>query len=234
MTPECLPVTIVTLFPAMFEGWLENGGVARARSRGVISVEFSNPREFGLGTHLQVDDYPFGGGAGMVMRPEPLFGATESIEGVSDGPIVLLSPRGRVFDQTVAHDLAAAPRLTLIAGHYEGVDERVATHLATDELSIGDYVLSGGELAAMVVVDAVARILPGAINHESVCEESFVGHLLEYPQYTRPADFRGWSVPEVLISGHHAKVAAWRRQQAEERTRRSRPDLMKSDAEPRV
>jgi tRNA (guanine37-N1)-methyltransferase len=183
-------------------------------------------RPFGIGRHLQVDDAPFGGGAGMVLRPEPLFAAVESIEGAGNGPVILLTPRGRRFSQTYAEQLASGRRLTLIAGHYEGVDERVTEHLATDEISIGDYVLSGGETAAMVVAEAVARLLPGAIDQASGVEESFVSGLLEYPQYTRPATFRGWDVPEVLTSGDHAKIKSWRRDRANERTRAVRPDLL--------
>lgn len=163
----------------------------------------------------------------MVLRPEPLFAAVESIEGAARGPVVLLSPRGRVFDQAIAAELASQPRLTLIAGHYEGVDERVGEHLVTDELSIGDYVLSGGELPAMVVVDAVARLLPGSIDVSSTVEESFVAGSLEYPQYTRPATFRDWDVPEVLLSGNHVKIAEWRADRSAERTRRLRPDLLR-------
>jgi len=215
----------------MFTGWLEQGGVGRARAKGLIDVQLVDLRPFGLGPHQQVDDSPFGGGAGMVLRPEPLFDAVESIERVEEGPVILLSPRGRRFTQAEAHELAGASRLTLIAGHYEGVDERVGDHLVTDEISIGDYILSGGEPAAMVVVDAVARLLPGAIDAESGVEESFVHALLEYPQYTRPADFRGWHVPDVLISGHHANIATWRRDQSAARTRRSRPDLLPREEE---
>ena len=218
--------SIITLFPDLFAGWLEYGGVARARAKGLVNVDLINPRQFGIGPHLQVDDYPFGGGAGMVMRPEPLFDAVEAIPLEQRGPVVLLTPRGRTFNQASAHELANGGRLTLIAGQYEGVDERVAEHLATDQLSIGDYVLSGGEPAAMVVVDAVVRLLPGAIDTESVREESFADGLLEYPQYTRPAVFRDWAVPDVLISGHHANVAKWRTDQARARTADVRPDLL--------
>ncbi|HEV3313112.1 MAG TPA: tRNA (guanosine(37)-N1)-methyltransferase TrmD [Chloroflexota bacterium] len=222
-----LRVDIVTLFPGMFQGWLECGGVGRAIDRGLLRVDLIDLRQFGLGRHLQVDDTPFGGGAGMILRPEPLFAAVESIADLGSGPVILLSPRGRRFSQAIAGELATGSRLTLIAGHYEGVDERVSEHLATDEISVGDYVLSGGEPAAMVIVDAVARLLPGAIDEQSTVEESFIsGGGLEYPHYTRPSTFRGWDVPEVLTSGNHAKIAAWRREQAGERTRSTRPDLM--------
>jgi tRNA (guanine37-N1)-methyltransferase len=210
----------------MFAGWLENGGVSRAKERGLVSVELIGLREFGIGRHLQVDDYPFGGGAGMVLKPEPLFAAVESIPQAREGPIVLMSPRGHMFNHRMAEELAEHQRLTLIAGHYEGIDERVSEHLVTHEISIGDYVLSGGELAAMVVADAVCRLLPGAIDAQSTAEESFNFGLLEYPQFTRPARFREWDVPEVLVSGNHAKIAEWRRAQAEDRTHRYKPDMV--------
>lgn len=210
----------------MFSGWIESGGVARAMDRGLVSVAFTNLRDFGLGRHVQVDDYPFGGGAGMVLMAEPIFKAVESIPGVEEGPIVLMSPRGRPFHHSIAVELSSSSRLTLISGHYEGVDERVSEHLVTDELSIGDYVLSGGELPAMVVLDAVTRLLPGVLDSDSTAEESFLSGVLEYPQYTRPASFRGWKVPEVLTSGNHAEIARWRRDQAEKRTQETRPDLI--------
>jgi tRNA (guanine37-N1)-methyltransferase len=221
-----LHVDVVTLFPGMFEGWLRYGLISRALERGIFSINLVDLRPFGLGRHLQVDDYPFGGGAGMVLKPEPLFAAVESLGLSADIPIILMSARGRRFEQPIAAELATLSRFVLIAGHYEGVDERVAEHLATDELSLGDYVLSGGELPAMVVIDAVVRLLPGAIDSESTREESFTGGLLEYPQYTRPAEFRGWKVPEVLLSGHHGEIAHWRRCQAIVRTAKYRPDLL--------
>jgi tRNA (guanine37-N1)-methyltransferase len=171
-----------------------------------------------------VDDYPYGGGAGMVMKPEPLFAAVEAV--YQGGPIILLDPAGRVFTQAIARELAAEPRITLLCGHYEGIDERVRAHLATDELSIGDYVLTGGELAAMVVVDAVGRLVPGVLAPDSTAEESHTAGLLEYPHYTRPPDFRGWQVPEVLLGGNHAAIARWRRKEALRRTRARRPDLL--------
>jgi len=209
----------------MFAPWLEHGVVSRALKRELVTVNLVDLRPFGLGRHFQVDDYPFGGGPGMVLKPEPVFAAVESIEGATSGPVVLLSPRGARFDQAAAARLASEPRVTLIAGHYEGVDARVSEHLATEEISIGDYVLSGGELPAMVVLDAVSRLLPGAIDDESTLEESFSTGLLEYPQYTRPASFRGWSVPDVLLSGNHAEIKRWRAEKAIEHTRRFRPDL---------
>jgi tRNA (guanine37-N1)-methyltransferase len=219
-------VDVVTLFRAAFDGWRESGGIGRTAGRGLLDLHLIDLRQFGIGRHLQVDDAPFGGGPGMVLRPEPLFAAVESIAGHKEGPIILLSPRGRRFSQADATALVRERRLTLIAGHYEGVDERVGRHLATDEFSIGDYVLSGGETAAMVVIEAIARLLPGAIDAQSALEESFVSGLLEYPQYTRPASFRGWGVPDVLTSGDHAKVKAWRAAAATEKTRSRRPDLL--------
>jgi tRNA (guanine37-N1)-methyltransferase len=219
-------VRIVTLFPDLFRSWLSQGVVARAVERKIVAVELVGLREFGVGRHRITDDYPFGGGAGMVMKPEPLFDAVESLRLPEQTQVILLSPRGRVFSQRVAEDLSRERELVLIAGHYEGVDERVREHLISDEISIGDYVLSAGELAAMVVVDAVVRLLPGALAEGSTAEESFQGGLLEYPQYTRPATYRSWSVPEVLVSGHHAQIASWRRRQALLATLDRRPGLL--------
>jgi tRNA (guanine37-N1)-methyltransferase len=214
---------IFTLFPEMFSGPLDESILARARARGLVEIALHNPREATTDRHHVVDDYPYGGGAGMVMKPDPLFTAVEAVH--VGGPIVLLGPAGRIFTQSVARELAAEPRVTLICGHYEGVDERVREHLATDELSIGDFVLTGGELAAMVIVDAVTRLLPGVLAAESTAEESHTDGLLEYPQYTRPPDYRGWRVPDVLLSGDHGAVARWRRKEALRRTRVRRPDL---------
>jgi tRNA (guanine37-N1)-methyltransferase len=229
LTSPRLDVYIVTLFPNLFVSWLSQGVVSRAIKRGIATVSMVNLRDFGLGRHHITDDYPFGGGAGMVMKPEPLFAAIESLAIPEDGEITLLSPQGRRFDQRLARDLSGRSRLVLVAGHYEGVDERVRDHLVTDDISIGDYVVSAGELAAMVVTDAVVRLLPGALAPESAAEESFVGNLLEYPQYTRPASFRGWDVPDVLLSGHHGHVAEWRHEQALRRTFDRRPDLLEGD-----
>jgi len=208
----------------MFRGPLDESIIARARSRGLVEVALHNPRDVTTDRHHVVDDYPYGGGAGMVMKPEPLFAAVEAIH--TGGPIILMSPQGRVFTQAIARELAAEPRVTLLCGHYEGVDERVRLHLATDEISLGDFVLTGGELAAMVIVDAVARLLPGALAAGSTVEESHTAGLLEYPQYTRPPEFRGWRVPNILLSGDHGKVDRWRRREALRRTRDSRPDLL--------
>jgi tRNA (guanine37-N1)-methyltransferase len=214
---------IFTLFPEMFRGPLDESIIARARARGLVEIALHNPRDATSDRHHVVDDYPYGGGAGMVMKPDPLFAAVEAI--LVGGPIVLLGPAGRVFTQSVARELAAEQHVTLICGHYEGVDERVREHLATDEISIGDFVLTGGELAAMVVVDAVTRLLSGVLAAGSTEEESHTAGLLEYPQYTRPPDYRGWRVPEVLLSGDHGAVARWRRKEALRRTRARRPDL---------
>jgi tRNA (guanine37-N1)-methyltransferase len=219
-------VDIITLFPPLFESWLQQGVVSRAVERGVATINLVNLRQFGVGRHQITDDYPFGGGPGMVLKPEPLFAAVESLGLPSGVPVILLSPRGRRFDQGDAAELAQLERVVLIAGHYEGVDQRVIDELVTDELSIGDYVLSSGELAAMVVCDCVVRLLPGALAEGSAVDESFSSGLLEYPQYTRPATFRGLGVPPVLLSGHHGEVKKWRREQSLELTLDRRPDLL--------
>lgn len=219
-------IDVVTLFPEMFEGPLKHSILGRAIVEGHIEVGFVNPRDFTSDRHRTVDDYPYGGGPGMVMKPEPLFLAVESVASpISE--VILMSPAGRVFDQALAGELAEREHLILICGHYEGVDQRVSDQLVTTELSIGDYVLTGGELAALVVIDAVARLLPGVLGHaESAGDESHSQGLLEYPQYTRPSEFRDWPVPDILLSGNHAQIARWRRKQSLERTAESRPDLM--------
>jgi tRNA (guanine37-N1)-methyltransferase len=215
---------IFTLFPDMFQGPFSESILKRAQERGLLSITLHNIRESTSDKHHIVDDSPYGGGAGMVMKPEPIFTAVEAV--YQGGPIILLSPQGRLFNQHIARTLAQEARVTLICGHYEGVDERVRKHLVTDELSIGDYVLTGGELAAMIVVDATSRLLPGVLgDDESTLEESHSGGLLEYPHYTRPPEFRGWCVPDVLLSGNHAEIARWRRKEAIRRTRARRPDL---------
>ena len=204
-------IDILTLFPQMFSGVFDYSIIGRARERILIDIKLHDIRDYTHDKHHVVDDYPYGGGAGMVMKPEPIFEAVESIRQVPDTPAILLTPQGKLLTQDIVHDLASHERFMLICGHYEGVDERVIEHLVTDEISIGDYVLSGGEIAAMVVVDSVVRLLPGAVGSEqSVLDDSHVDNLLEYPQYTRPAEFREWSVPEVLLSGNHAQIAAWR------------------------
>jgi len=254
---------LITIFPEFFLGPLNHGIVRRASEAGIVQIRVQDLREFTKDRHRTVDDRPFGGGEGMVLKPEPLFQAVESLLGHSVGDaaqknpfsgktsIILLSAAGKRFAQETARRLAQQDRLVLICGRYEGVDERVAEHVATDELSIGDFVLSGGELPAVLIVDAVTRLLPGALGNEASSQnESFSaqageltrpspsidrtstgpGHsLLDFPHYTRPADFRGWTVPEVLIGGNHAEVAKWRRAQALEKTRRNRPDLLPSE-----
>jgi tRNA (guanine37-N1)-methyltransferase len=215
---------IFTLFPDMFRGPFSESMLKRAQERGLLSIALHNIREATRDKHHVVDDYPYGGGAGMVMKPEPIFDAVEAV--YEGGPIILLSPQGQLFNQEVARRLAREARVTLVCGHYEGVDERVCERLVTEELSIGDYVLTGGELAAMVVVDAVSRLVPGVLGGEASIEEESHGEgLLEYPQYTRPPEFRGWRVPDVLLSGHHGQVARWRRKESLRRTRERRPDL---------
>jgi len=219
-------IEVLTLFPAMFAGPLDESIVKRARQSGLLDLRIHNLRDFAHDRHKTVDDRPFGGGPGMLLKPDPIFEAVESLTRPNTR-VILLSPAGRVFNQAVAQELALAEDLMLVSGHYEGFDERVRQELADDELSIGDYVLTNGALPAMVIVDALTRLLPGALgDDESARDESFSHGLLEYPQYTRPADFRGLKVPEVLLSGNHAEIAKWRREQAQLRTRERRPDLL--------
>ena len=223
-------IDILTLFPQMFQGPFSLGILKRAIDGKLVSINLHNIRDYTHDKHHTVDDYAYGGGAGMVLKPEPIFEAVESIKskpGADELPIILLTPQGRLFSQQIALELSKYRHVILICGHYEGVDERVREHLVTDEVSIGDYVLSGGELAAMVVVDAVVRLLPGVLGSEaSLLDNSHVTGLLEYPQYTRPAVYRGWSVPEVLLSGNHTQIAKWRREQAIQRTLKRRPELL--------
>ena len=222
-------IDIITLFPEMFRGPFDASIIARAAEQGIVQIALHNLRDWGEGRHKQVDDYTYGGGAGMLLKPEPVFAAVEAVQPLAGAPgrVVLLSPQGRLLTQPIVDELSQHERLVLVCGHYEGFDERVREHLADDEISIGDYVLSGGELAAMVVTDAVVRRLPGALgSEESLAEESHEKGLLEYPQYTRPADFRGWTIPEVLLSGHHGEIERWRRRQRLLRTAQRRPDLL--------
>jgi tRNA (guanine37-N1)-methyltransferase len=228
-------IDILTLFPQMFDAPFKSGIFQRATSQGLVTVNIHNIRDYTHDKHHITDDYPYGGGAGMVLKPEPIFEAIDAINKETSPeeslPIILLSPQGYLFSQAIAQRLSRHSHLILICGHYEGVDERVRQHLTTDELSIGDYVLTGGELAAMVVVDAVTRLLPGVLGSEASLEDdSHTNGLLEYPHYTRPAVYRGWPVPEVLLSGNHAQIAKWRREQAIMRTFERRPELLdKSD-----
>jgi tRNA (guanine37-N1)-methyltransferase len=226
-----LQIDILTLFPGAFSGYLKHSIIGRAIERLYVDVRLHDIRSFTHDKHGTADDYPYGGGAGMVMKPEPVFEAVESIKsGVekSEYPVILLTPQGKILTQEIAEKLASLQNIILICGHYEGMDERVAEHIVTDEISIGDYLLSGGETAAMVIIDSLVRLLPGVIGSPtSLDEESHVGSLLEYPQYTRPPEFRGWHVPEVLLSGNHKEIAMWRRNQSIIRTARRRPDLLK-------
>jgi tRNA (guanine37-N1)-methyltransferase len=218
-------IEILTLFPEMFPGPLSAGVTGRGLASGLVTLRLHNLRDYTHDRHRQVDDVPYGGGAGMVLKPEPIFEAVRARAG--KGPVILLTPQGELLKQGLVRELAGHDDLYLICGRYEGVDERVATHLVDKEISIGDYVLTGGELPAMVVIDAVSRLVAGVLgSDESPKDESFDQHLLEYPHYTRPAEFEGHPVPEVLRSGHHAEIERWRRAQAAERTRRRRPDLL--------
>ena len=225
-------IDILTLFPEMFQGPFNFSILKRAIDHRLVSINIHNIRDYTHDKHHTADDYAYGGGAGMILKPEPIFEAVESIKSdikqeIGELSVILLTPQGRLFSQQIAQELSAYSHLIFICGHYEGVDERVREHLVTDEISIGDYVLSGGELAAMVVVDAVVRLLPGVLGSEaSLVDDSHVAGLLEYPQYTRPVEYRGWSVPEVLLSGNHAQIAKWRREQAIRRTQERRPELL--------
>ncbi|WP_212775144.1 tRNA (guanosine(37)-N1)-methyltransferase TrmD [Polycladomyces abyssicola] len=222
---------VLTLFPEMFTGFLSSSIVKKAHEKGIVSTSVVDFREFSTDKHRTVDDTPYGGGSGMVLKPEPLFRAVEHLlqDEPERPPIILMTPQGERFTQKKAEALAEHRRLILICGHYEGYDERIRQHLATDEISIGDFVLTGGELPAMVVMDSVIRLLPGVLGNESSAkDDSFSTGLLEYPQYTRPAEFRGWKVPEVLLSGHHQNIERWRRQEALRRTWERRPDLLRT------
>jgi len=222
-------IDILTLFPQVFESPLSCSILKRARDNSIIEITLTDIRDFSTDNYRKVDDKPYGGGPGMVMMPGPVFDCYEHVRQLSPdaGRLILLSPQGQKFDQAKAAELSKEKRLILIAGKYEGFDERIRTGLGAEQISIGDYVLNGGELAAMVIIDAVVRLLPGALGDEdSAKNDSFSEGLLEYPQYTRPEVFRGMKVPEILLSGDHAKIAEWRKQQSIERTKKSRPDLL--------
>jgi len=220
---------LVTIFPDFFAGPFQHGVVARAAQAGSLSIHLHDLRDWTHDLHRTVDDRPFGGGEGMLLKAEPIFEAVESIwpDRTAQQKVILLSAQGRRFTQAIAREYAQQQELLFICGRYEGVDERVAEHLADDEISIGDYVLSGGELAAAIVVDTVARLLPGVLgNSDSAVNESFEDGMLDCPQWTRPAEFRGWKVPDVLLGGNHAEIRKWRREAAIEKTKRLRPDLI--------
>jgi tRNA (guanine37-N1)-methyltransferase len=222
-----MKIDIVTLFPEMCRAPLSESIMKRAQENKIVDLRIHNLRDWATDKHHIVDDAPFGGGQGMVMKPEPIFAAVEDL-GDDTSKVVLMSPTGRRFDQPLAAELARESHLLIICGHYEGIDHRVVEQLVDLEVSIGDYVLTNGAIAAVVMADAIVRLLPGALGHEqSARDDSFSGGLLEGPQYTRPADFRGWKVPDVLLSGNHAEIAKWRKDQATRRTRESRPDLLR-------
>jgi len=225
-------IDVLTLFPEMFESPLGYSIVKRAQDQGLVDIALTNIRDFSVGDYRKVDDKPYGGGPGMVMMPGPVFDCCQHVQSLAPtaGRVILLTPQGQPFNQAKAAELSEQDRLILIAGRYEGFDERIRTGLDAEQISIGDYVLNGGELAAMVVIDAVVRLLPGALGDEdSAKDDSFSEGLLEYPHYTRPEVFRDMKVPEILLSGDHGKIAEWRRQQALQRTRQHRPDLLDSE-----
>jgi tRNA (guanine37-N1)-methyltransferase len=239
-------IDVLTLFPDMCEGVFSTSILGKAREKGIVSLNTVNFRDFSGNKHNSVDDTPYGGGGGMVLKPDPIFAAVEHVLGippitdVNDGSdkevpvsvkprIILMCPQGKTYNQKIAEELAQEQHLIFICGHYEGYDERIREHLVTDELSIGDYVLTGGELPALTVIDSVVRLQPGALGNEtSAISDSFSTGLLEYPHYTRPAEFRGWKVPDMLLSGHHANIDIWRREQALLRTLERRPDLLET------
>lgn len=227
----CLKIDILTLFPDMFENVLSSSIIGRAVNKGIIEFHLHNIRDYSQSKHKNADDYPFGGGAGMVMMPQPIFDCIDEVKGDENARCIYMSPRGRLLTPQIAQELSTQSRIIILAGHYEGIDERVG-ELIDDEISIGDYVLTGGELPAMVLIDCLLRFIPGALGSaQSLVDESFSNSgLLEYPQYTRPADFRGRCVPEVLLNGNHAHIERWRREQALLKTLQMRPELLK-DAE---
>ncbi|OMF23708.1 tRNA (guanosine(37)-N1)-methyltransferase TrmD [Paenibacillus sp. FSL H8-0259] len=237
-------IDVLTLFPEMCEGVFGTSILGKARDKGIVSLNAVNFRDFSGNKHNSVDDTPYGGGGGMVLKPDPIFAAVEhvlaetsteagaaesAIEPAAKPRIILMCPQGQTYNQQIAEELAQEQHLIFICGHYEGYDERIREHLVTDELSIGDYVLTGGELPALTVIDSVVRLQPGALGNEtSAVTDSFSTGLLEYPHYTRPAEFRGWKVPDMLLSGHHANIEVWRREQALQRTLERRPDLLET------
>jgi tRNA (guanine37-N1)-methyltransferase len=224
-----MKIDILTLFPEMFEGVLGHSILKKAQELGAVSYNVINFRSFSNNRHQKVDDYPYGGGAGMVLTPQPIFDAVEDIKGDGAGRVVLLCPQGERYTQKKAEELAREEHLIFICGHYEGYDERIREHIVTDEISIGDFVLTGGELGAMVIVDSVTRLLPGVLgNDESSVKDSHSSGLLEHPHYTRPADYHGYKVPEVLLSGDHSKIQSWRDRESLRRTWKRRPDLLQS------
>ena len=221
---------VFTIFPEVMQPYLETSILQRARQSGLLTVHLHNIRDWTTDRHHTTDDTPYGGGGGMVMKPEPIFAAVEGVLGIPPAcPVILLTPQGRPFTQRVAEELAGNPHLALLSGRYEGIDERVRQHLVSDEISIGDFVLTGGELPALVVIDAVGRLLPGALGDpQAAAQDSYASGLLEYPHSTRPPEFRGWGVPEVLLSGDHGRIVRWRREQSLLRTWQRRPDLLES------
>lgn len=222
-----MKIDYLTLFPEMFEGVLNHSILKRAQDKGIINVNTINFRDYAVNKHNQVDDYPFGGGQGMVLKPEPVFNAMKDIQHNDETRVILLCPQGRPFTQKIAQELSSTEHIVFICGHYEGYDERIREHLVTDEISMGDYVLTGGELPAMTMTDAIVRLIPGVLgNQQSHQDDSFSDGLLEFPQYTRPREFQGMTVPDVLLSGNHAHIEKWRHKQKLIRTYLKRPDLL--------
>ena len=222
-----MKINVITIFPDMFTAPFNHSIIKRAKDKGLLTIETVNPRDFAQDKHQMVDDYPFGGGAGMVLKPEPMFAAVESIQSCANKRVILMCPGGKQFTQEKAKELASFDELIFICGHYEGFDARITDNLVDEAISIGDYVLTGGEIPAMVVIDAVSRMLNGVLGSgESAMEDSFYNGLLEYPQYTRPREFRGMTVPEILLSGDHAKIKKWRREESLKKTFLNRPDLL--------
>lgn len=219
---------VFTLLPEVFPPYLDSSILQRARQRGLIDVRVHNIRDWAEGKHHVTDDVPYGGGGGMVMKPEPVFASVEAILGPLSGvPLILLTPQGRVFNQQIAIEFSKLPRIALLCGRYEGIDERIREHLVTDEISIGDYVLTGGELPALLLIDAISRLLPGVLGDPTgAMDDSHASGLLEYPHYTRPPEYRGWTVPDILLSGDHARIDKWRREQSLQRTLSRRPDML--------